>query len=32
MIRQIFLYLDRVYVLSTPSIVSVFDMGLNLWR
>lgn len=32
MIRQIFLYLDRVYVLNTPGVVSVFDLGLNLWR
>lgn len=32
LIRQIFLYLDRTYVLSMPSVRSIFDMGLDLFR
>ncbi|CAL8119031.1 unnamed protein product [Orchesella dallaii] len=32
MIRSIFLYLDRRYVLQTPSIPSIWDMGLELFR
>lgn len=32
MIRSIFLYLDRTYVLQNPSILSIWDMGLQLFR
>lgn len=32
MIRSIFLYLDRTYVLQTPNIASIWDMGLELFR
>ncbi|KOX71193.1 Cullin-4B [Melipona quadrifasciata] len=32
MIRSIFLYLDRTYVLQNPSILSIWDMGLHLFR
>lgn len=32
MIRSIFLYLDRTYVLQNPSILSIWDMGLELFR
>ncbi|XP_069105312.1 cullin-4A-like [Argopecten irradians] len=32
MIRSIFLYLDRTYVLQTSSILSIWDMGLDLFR
>lgn len=32
MIRSIFLYLDRTYVLQNPSIVSIWDIGLHLFR
>ncbi|KAL7684245.1 putative cullin protein, neddylation [Plasmopara halstedii] len=31
-IRTIFLYLDRTYVMQTPHIASIWDMGLNLMR
>lgn len=32
MIRSIFLYLDRTYVLQNPGIHSIWDMGLDLFR
>lgn len=32
MIRSIFLYLDRTYVLQNPNISSLWDMGLELFR
>lgn len=32
MIRSIFLFLDRTYVLQNPSILSIWDMGLELFR
>ncbi|XP_066586611.1 cullin-4A [Prorops nasuta] len=32
MIRSIFLYLDRTYVLQNPSVSSIWDMGLHLFR
>lgn len=32
MIRSIFLYLDRTYVLQNQSISSIWDMGLELFR
>ncbi|KAI9591123.1 ubiquitin-protein ligase, cullin 4 [Syncephalis fuscata] len=32
MIRSIFLYLDRTFVLQTTSIESIWDMHLNLFR
>ena len=32
MIRSIFLYLDRTYVLQKPTIHSIWDMGLELFR
>eukprot|EP01137_Pigoraptor_chileana_P033540 Opistho-2@24554 len=32
MIRSIFLYLDRTYVLQTPNIASLWDTGLVLFR
>ncbi|CAG0898641.1 unnamed protein product [Darwinula stevensoni] len=32
MIRHIFLYLDRSYVLHTASVASIWDMGLDLFR
>ncbi|KAJ2948016.1 hypothetical protein O0L34_g9811 [Tuta absoluta] len=32
MIRSIFLYLDRTYVMQNPSIHSIWDMGLDLFR
>ncbi|XP_017785971.1 PREDICTED: cullin-4A isoform X2 [Nicrophorus vespilloides] len=32
MIRSIFLYLDRTYVLQTPHIHSIWEMGLELFR
>ncbi|KAL0268902.1 UNVERIFIED_CONTAM: hypothetical protein PYX00_010685 [Menopon gallinae] len=32
MIRSIFLFLDRTYVLQNPSIYSIWDMGLELFR
>ncbi|KAF1329324.1 Cullin family protein, partial [Globisporangium splendens] len=31
-IRTIFMYLDRTYVMQTPHIASIWDMGLNLLR
>jgi len=31
-IRSIFLYLDRTYVLQTPNVISLWDMGLKLFR
>ncbi|XP_056646921.1 cullin-4B [Diorhabda sublineata] len=31
MIRSIFLYLDRTYVLQNPNILSIWDMGLELF-
>nr|CAG4645372.1 EOG090X01NX [Lynceus sp. MCZ IZ 141354] len=32
LIRSIFLYLDRTYVLQTPSILSIWDMGLEVFK
>ena len=32
MIRSIFLFLDRTYVLQTSSVMSIWDMGLDLFR
>lgn len=32
MIRSIFLFLDRTYVLQNPSVLSIWDMGLELFR
>ncbi|XP_037089322.1 cullin-4A-like [Pollicipes pollicipes] len=32
MVRSIFLYLDRTYVLQSPSILSIWDMGLDIFR
>jgi cullin-4 len=32
MIRCIFLYLDRTYVIQTPNVKSIWDMGLDLFR
>jgi cullin-4 len=32
MIRNIFLYLDRTFVLQTSNLKSVWDMGLHLFR
>ncbi|XP_054159550.1 cullin-4A-like [Oppia nitens] len=32
MIRSIFLYLDRTYVLQTAQILSIWDMGLEMFR
>lgn len=32
MIRSIFLYLDRTYVLQNPQICSIWDVGLDLFR
>ncbi|CAH0381123.1 unnamed protein product [Bemisia tabaci] len=32
MIRSIFLFLDRTYVLHNPAIHSIWDMGLELFR
>ncbi|CAG0921051.1 unnamed protein product [Notodromas monacha] len=32
MIRQIFLFLDRTYILQTPGVVSIWDLGLDLFR
>lgn len=32
MIRSIFLYLDRTYVLQNPSVHSIWEMGLDLFR
>ncbi|CAG8562028.1 588_t:CDS:10 [Paraglomus occultum] len=32
LIRSIFLYLDRTYVLQNSSIISLWDMGLELFR
>ncbi|XP_046995069.1 cullin-4A [Schistocerca americana] len=32
MVRSIFLYLDRTYVLQNPTIHSIWDMGLDLFR
>ncbi|ORX91617.1 ubiquitin-protein ligase, cullin 4 [Basidiobolus meristosporus CBS 931.73] len=32
MIRSIFLYLDRTYVLQTSGLSSLWDMGLDLYR
>lgn len=31
-IRQIFLYLDRTYVLHTPGLAPIFDLGLSFFR
>lgn len=31
-IRQIFLYLDRAYVISASGVRSLFEMGLQLFR
>lgn len=31
-LRNIFLYLDRSFVLQTPSLRSIWDMGLELFR
>lgn len=32
MIRNIFLYLDRTYVLQKPAVMSIWEMGLDLFR
>ncbi|CAE1256582.1 CUL4 [Acanthosepion pharaonis] len=32
MIRSIFLFLDRTYVLQNTSVLSIWDMGLDLFR
>ncbi|KAI8802568.1 Cullin [Cladochytrium replicatum] len=32
MIRGIFLYLDRTYILQRPELSSIWDMGLSLFR
>jgi cullin-4 len=32
MTRSIFLYLDRTYVLQNPSVLSIWDMGLDTFR
>lgn len=32
MIRSIFLFLDRTYVLQNPTVHSIWDMGLDLFR
>lgn len=32
MIRSIFLFLDRTYVLQNPTVLSIWDMGLDLFR
>ncbi|XP_044736413.1 cullin-4B [Chrysoperla carnea] len=32
MIRSIYLYLDRTYVLQNPSILSIWDLGLEMFR
>ncbi|GAB1605805.1 cullin-4A-like [Argonauta hians] len=32
MIRSIFLFLDRTYVLQNSSVLSIWDMGLDLFR
>uniref|UniRef100_A0A1A9Z5I4 Cullin-4A n=1 Tax=Glossina pallidipes TaxID=7398 RepID=A0A1A9Z5I4_GLOPL len=32
MMRSIFLYLDRTYVLQNPTVHSIWDMGLDLFR
>lgn len=32
MIRSIYLYLDRTYVLQNPSILSIWDLGLEIFR
>ncbi|KAG5677740.1 hypothetical protein PVAND_007471 [Polypedilum vanderplanki] len=32
MIRSIFLYLDRTYVLQNPTVHSIWDLGLELFR
>ncbi|KAF9366738.1 Cullin-4 [Mortierella sp. NVP85] len=32
MIRSIFLYLDRTFVLQTMGVSSIWEMGLDLWR
>ncbi|GAB6021134.1 Cullin-4B [Chamberlinius hualienensis] len=32
MIRSIFLFLDRTYVLQNPSVASIWDLGLDLFR
>ena len=32
LIRSIFLYLDRTYVLQTSWLLSLWDMGLDLFR
>lgn len=32
LIRQIFLYLDRTYVISTAHVRSIFDVGLQIFR
>ena len=31
-IRQVFLYMDRSFVVATPGVRSLFDMGLQLFR
>ena len=31
-IRQIFLYLDRSYVIAASGVRSLFEMGLQLFR
>lgn len=32
MIRSIFLYLDRTYVLQNKNLLSIWDLGLALYR
>nr|CAG4651613.1 EOG090X01NX [Triops cancriformis] len=32
LIRSIFLYLDRTYVLQNPTVLSIWDMGLEMFR
>nr|CAG4643744.1 EOG090X01NX [Lepidurus arcticus] len=32
LIRSIFLYLDRTYVLQNPIVLSIWDMGLEMFR
>lgn len=31
-LRNVFLYLDRSFVLQTPNLRSIWDMGLELFR
>ena len=32
MVRSVFLHLDRTFVLHRPSLLSIWDLGLDIFR